>query len=698
MAKNVVASNAGIGQANVTTRVKLTIQAARKCFYFGALPVLIIPAAIWIAWAPPHAIDMVKLDAIARFADQGAASKWRITSPDGTRGIVSIRTNEGKLAQYLTPLQIRAVLAPSYGPVRQFYTLLTVSGLLSFGGFGLLWWIFNRRGEQQQTNQRLRGAHDTVEGEKLSKLVLKRSQPSYKLVDVWLPADTPMRGILAVGAQGSGKSIAIKDLMEQVFAKGRKSIIYDQSGEFYRTFFRPGKDFFFNPACLGSVPWSIFEELTHTYDADTLAQAFLPPKATGAAAGANSFFEDAARALFSVILLRLAERGATNTQDIAHAFLAMPADEMGLLIRNSVASSSIGGDSKGQRQGVISSISIYLNGIASVDRGNWSISDFLDAPEDSRFFLVGTDDTKAMFAPLYRLILSVAFSAIAARQEVVHEDRYWFWLDEIHTLGDIKIDENLATMRKYGVCVVGGTQNDSQFVSLLGEARAATAMNGFNTLLQLRLNEPEAQKRAAERLSKQETAVISQNQAVAVVEQRDGAGLVINEQEKWLVMPGDIGHLDPCVGYLKLAGDYPVGVVDYRHWLPKRKGKRSRIDRYAETQPSPERDPRFAVQRVALPTGESAFDSVRREAEEAKKEDDARKAAEAKGSDSADQTAGESTDGKSAKQGPSSDAAPADPAKADKPDHDSPSKTDPVKQTIDLQMTVSPDAQQDRLF
>jgi type IV secretory pathway TraG/TraD family ATPase VirD4 len=197
-----------------------------------------------------------------------------------------------------------------------------------------------------------------------------------------------------------------------------------------------------------------------------------------------------------VILLRLRQRGAKYTSDIAKAFLEMPDEEMDFLVNKSVASSSIAGDSKAQRQGVISSIAIFLNGISAVQKGTWTIKDFLNSPDDSRLFILGTEDTRAMFAPLFRLMLAVAFSAIESKQEIVHEDRYWFFLDEIHQLGDIRLDEKLATLRKFGVCIFSGVQSDQQFMAALGDQRGEVVMNCFNTVLMLRANDDKLQERA----------------------------------------------------------------------------------------------------------------------------------------------------------------------------------------------------------
>jgi type IV secretory pathway TraG/TraD family ATPase VirD4 len=389
----------------------------------------------------------------------------------------------------------------------------------------------------------------------------------------------------------------MQNLMTQVFARKKKCIIYDQSGDLYKAHFRPGKDVFFNPGLTGSVPWSIFSEMKYVYDANTLAQAFLPPKG-GVAHGASAFFEDAARALFSVILLRLAQNGAQNTSDIAKAFLEMPEEEMESLIANSVASSAIGGDSKGQRQGVISSISIYLDGIAAVENGSWSIRDFIERDDDSRLYVLGTEDTNAMFAPLYRLVLAIAFAVIASKQEAVFEDKYWFFLDECHTLGDIKLDEKLATLGKYGVAILSGVQSESQFMTSIGQERGQTVMNCFNTVLMLRMNEPSMMERAAKRLGMQDMETVSQNQALAVTEWRDGAGMARTQQERWLVMPSEFGSLAACEGFIKLSGNYPAGRVDYTQWIAKQWIGPNYADQFRPKQDTPPRNPKFLLTRA----------------------------------------------------------------------------------------------------
>jgi hypothetical protein len=533
-----------------------------------------------------------------------------MSDESGERKIVTVDLVDGTSTQWLRPALAQQLLQPYHHGYDSFVAisyLSAVLGLLTFSGWlGFSAWV----GSKSMKDKRVRGALEIVSGAKLSRLVVEAKEAGpYKLAGVTLPKDVPMRGINLIGSQGGGKTVASQDLLQQVTehdgrlraqhgdTAGKKIIIFDQSSEYFTAHFRPGKDVFFNPALEGSVPWSIFEELQYTYDADTLAHAFLPKK-SGVSSGGGGFFEDAARALFSVLLRKLAEAGAKHTCDLADAFFNLPDEDMNDLIAGTIASSSIGGDSKAQRQGVISSIAIYLNGIASVQPGSWSVRKFINSPGDARLFILGSQSTMAMYAPLFRLMLSVAFEAIAAKQEIVREDKYWFFLDEVHVLGDIKIDSRLATLRKNGVCIVTGIQSDKQFDESMGKERGEVVMNCFNTVLILAANAASMQKRMSESLGAMEVDVVSRNQALAVTESRDGAGLTRMDKTKELVMQSDFKKLNVATGYLSLPGDYPAAKVDYSGWLKATRRRPSRADQWKPKVRLPGPDPRFLLKRA----------------------------------------------------------------------------------------------------
>lgn len=613
-----VISDAGAGRALFLTRMKMTVHAVSMSLWTGALPGVIVPVVLWGTSLSPRDIDVVKENILSHMVNADTPRKWELRDASGDPQVLTVVKADGEEIQLLTPSQYRTVTADLSRPVRVFGYVLLASAICGVVGYASVWWSLSRLGRRARENKRVDGVDELVTPKELSRLVRKTEPGPYTILDVAIPKSAPMQGIQFMGAQGTGKSLGIHDLMQQAFANKRKCIIYDQSGEYFRAYYRPGKDFYFNPSMLGSVPWSILKELQNTYDSNTLSHAFLPPKA-GVVHGASAFFEDAARALFSVITLRLRQRGAVYTRTIAEAILSMPEDELELLIKESVASSAVGGDSKGQRQGVISSIAIYLDGILAVQDGEWTLRDFFAADDDARFFIVSTDDTKAMFAPMFRLLLAISFGIIAAKREIVHYDRYWYFLDEVHQLGDIKLDETVATQRKYGVCVVTGIQADNQYVTSIGADRAKTLMNCFNTSVMLRANEPEMRERVARRLGRMDMEVVSNGNAIAVTDWRDGGQLNQGQQEKWLVMPDMIGKLDNCMAYVQVPGAFPATLVDYRHWVPRWYRPWARANRFKKRQDDPPRDPRFKVE---VAEGQDALASVRAEAQEKRAEAD----------------------------------------------------------------------------
>ena len=588
-------TDAGVGRALFTTRFGLSLQAGIMCLMFGAIPAFVLCYVLWFALSPAQNVDLVRFGWVSKLIGQDTVHRWRFRQGSDERRVLTAVLEDGSTVQWMTARQAWSLLPALRAAQVTFDTVVLASGIAALLGFGAVWFYLRRLGAGSQENRRLRGAELIIKPDELSRRVRRLGGSDYTLAEVALPRAAPMGGVMVLGATGSGKSAAIHDLMTQVFARKRKCVIYDQSGEFYAAHFRPGTDVFFNPALLGSVPWSIFSEIRYSADADTLAHAVLPKRE---GAGASGFFEDAARTLFSTMLWRLAQAGAKSTVELVDAFLKLPPEQMDHLVRNTVASSAIGGDSKTQRQGVIASIAIYLNGIAAVQRGFWSMRNFIEAQDDARLFIVGTADTKGTFAPLYRLLLTVAFDTIAANAKRTRKDRYWFFLDEVHTLGDIKLDEQLATLRKFGVCIVSGIQSESQFVTSIGKERAATVSNCFNTALLLQANEADMQDRIARRLGKVEMDTVTRNQALAVAEWRDGAGLNKSESEKWLVMPSEVSKLDPGNGWIKLNGSLPPATVNYGSWFRPAKGRPPYADRFNEVQPLPARDQRFALVRA----------------------------------------------------------------------------------------------------
>ena len=226
-----IISDAGAGRALFLTRMKLTIHAVSMSLWAGAIPGLIIPIVLWMSCLSPRDVDIVKLDIVSHLVKQDAPRKWRIRDEAGQDQILTVIKSDGDAVQLLTAAQYRTVTASLSRPVTVFGYVMLASMLCGLLGYLSVWWSLSRLGKRARENKRVDGVEELVEPKELSRLVKKEEAGPYTVLDVALPKSAPMQGIQFMGAQGTGKSLAIHDLMQQVFQRKRKCIIYDQSGD-----------------------------------------------------------------------------------------------------------------------------------------------------------------------------------------------------------------------------------------------------------------------------------------------------------------------------------------------------------------------------------------------------------------------------------------------------------------------------------
>lgn len=368
-----------------------------------------------------------------------------------------------------------------------------------------------------------------------------------------------------------------------------RMVINDPSGEFWQSHADPSKDIFWNPALLGTVDWSIFSDLAYEYDPKSYAYALIPKRE--AKGGNGDFFDDAAREVFAGVLLRLAQAGAKNTNQIARAFLDLSEDEMASMTAGLTASMSVSADAKQMRAGVLASIGVHLDGMAMMANGQWSCRDWLEGEGD--LYVVGNE---RQFGGVKRMFLNSLIEMIAERRERVPDIRYLFVLDEYPLLGDIDVDRHLAEKRKFGIGFVLGMQSEAQAESMMGKPRAQTMFNVLGTMLVLNQSTETAQKAAEARFGKQLQLVVGESHQLAVSDQRDAITVNTQQQERPLVMAADFGILGTAQGYLKLVGNFPAARIDFSGW-----GKSGKVDALTKVvNELPQKDPRFLIQKGAM--------------------------------------------------------------------------------------------------
>jgi type IV secretory pathway TraG/TraD family ATPase VirD4 len=137
-----------------------------------------------------------------------------------------------------------------------------------------------------------------------------------------MPVDLETQHVFFIGAPGAGKTVFLNNVIDQTFNRKNRSIIYDFKGDFVSSFYRPEKDFLFNPIDQRCVGWNLFNEIKTDYDIEAISCSLIPE-----GKGDTIFWNTAARNVFISVLKVLIKREKKTHMDLWRT-LTMPLNEL----------------------------------------------------------------------------------------------------------------------------------------------------------------------------------------------------------------------------------------------------------------------------------------------------------------------------------------------------------------------------------
>ena len=210
---------------------------------------------------------------------------------------------------------------------------------------GSLVW-FRWRGRRLKRSKRLRGAElvtarqlrdriDPVPGRVVRKLA--GGQASYRIAGVPYPDRAETQHTIVSGTTGSGKTVLISDLVQQIRKRGERCVIYDKMGSYTRAFFDPEKDVLLNPLDARAPRWSPFFEARSHRDFDMMAAALIPQQKDTV----DPFWVTAARQLFSNGVGVLWQKGETQNRVLVEHLLKTDLSDLAKVMEDTVAQSIV---------------------------------------------------------------------------------------------------------------------------------------------------------------------------------------------------------------------------------------------------------------------------------------------------------------------------------------------------------------------
>lgn len=308
------------------------------------------------------------------------------------------------------------------------------------------------------------------------------------------PADE-VGHILLCGSPGTGKSVALHQMLGILRTRGQSGICIDWDGLFLSRHFRPG-DVIFNPWDRRGVRWSPFAEIREEADCDLLARMLVPPPRGG---GKEAEWAEFAGKFVAALLRGLRHRRDASPALLHDAIFAWPTDKLAPLLKGT--SSEQWMDPKnaeffGSARGSAIRYLSFLKTLGDTPAGEaFSIRDWVEDAMGSGawLFLSCRNRHRSSAQQIVSGLIALAITETLDLPEThAPDDRLWYFCDEIDQSGYIaEFEKGLTLARKHGGAFVLGMQTVGQLEAIYGAADAKAIRGSCNTQVALRCSDPD---------------------------------------------------------------------------------------------------------------------------------------------------------------------------------------------------------------
>lgn len=529
--------------------------------------IMLASVALGAVAAPYAMLDQDRMDAIAAWS-VAKAKLWLVS---GTFADAEVSVHIG--GQTYSGRSAHAVIAHPY--YRQSVEI-AYADVMRGGGLGFVTWLsclFLFRGAVAQRRERalrdriIAGTLVTTE-KKLAKLIAKEAgRDALSIGKVPIPSRLETRHMAMIGTTGSGKTTALRQLLDGIEARGEAALVYDTSGEFVAHYYQPERgDVILNPFDTRCAFWSPFAEIAHPADAARIAQQFI----TETGQHDNDVWLATARILVANMIAKLWQEGNDSLPDLLAAFQIRTKDELKEWLKETSSARTFAEDADRATGSVLFMLAKAANLIQflRVDSSGgtpFAFRDFihgLDKRSGAKpwIFVPRKEDYFEASKPLLACWLECAASAVLGLAPSPCR-RIWFVLDE---LADLPRVDNLARLlpegRKFGAAVVLTFQALGQMRHRYGPQIAESMLGCCNTKLFLQTIDSDTRQWASQTIGECEVEIPTMTDALADGDEKMRTTLGRIRKTRPAVLESEL-RLPKHQGYLLFPDGLPVARI-----------------------------------------------------------------------------------------------------------------------------------------
>lgn len=387
----------------------------------------------------------------------------------------------------------------------------------------------------------------------------------YALAGVPFPWRLEQSHAMLIGTTGTGKTVALRDLLAQVRARGHRAVIFDLTGAFIEAFFDPARDVILNPLDARCPAWSVFEDCEDEAAFTAAAEALVPHDG----GGAEQFWVLAARMLFVEMCLKLKAEGRGTNAALSTELMTASLAHVHRLLEGTVADpltapeaarmaesirAVFNANAKALRmlpaEGVRFSVRRWVEGEAAPGSFLFVSARYVDMPVASRLLTVWMD---------------TAMNTLMAGPRSA-DLKLWFLFDELGALHRLPaLEKGLQTARNYGGAIVVGVHAYAKLKEIYGENMAMTLAALARTKLVLATADRESATWCSDFIGHRQYREMEEGYSYGYNNARDAVSLTPRRQIEPLLLPDQLMNLPRLQGYLKYPDGFPAAPIQLRY-------------------------------------------------------------------------------------------------------------------------------------
>jgi type IV conjugative transfer system coupling protein TraD len=505
--------------------------------------------------------------------------------------LVHLKLGDGETAAF--PMSVVTQYPPMRAAVAAFGEALRstflVASMVLVPLFIAFWWIAERFGERSKQKKHVRGsslatlpelerdiarhnAHERAReyGSEMGWSWRLAGRASLREAGLYIPAHLagvswPWRReqshAMLVGTTGTGKTVALTELVDEIRERGERAVIFDLTGAFIETFYEADRDVILNPLDARCPAWSVFNDCTSRAEFHSAAESLVPHDG----GGSEQFWVLAARTMFVETCIKLAEEGRGSNQALADELMNADLSDLHKLLEDTMAGPITTPSAAKMAESVRAVFNVNAKAMQMLpsDGEPFSIRRWVKGTCEpgSLLFLSARYADMSVLSQLLTLWLDTAINTLMTGRRT-RDLKLWFLIDELGALHRLpSLEKGLQTARNFGGAIVTGVHAFAKLKEVYGENMAMTLSSLARTKLILATADRETATWCSDVIGHREVREMEEGYSYGYNNARDAVSLTPRRQVVPLLLPDEFMELPSLSGFIKFPDGFPAAPV-----------------------------------------------------------------------------------------------------------------------------------------